>query len=160
MSYGINFERSIGPILLFEGGYVNDPDDPGGETRYGISKRVFPKEDIKELTILRAIELYYENYYIRYNLSMIANAEKVLNILDYAINAGGSRAIRTAQQIVGADIDGVLGQQTAYLVNNDANFVPKYKHARKVYYEYLADKRPRMKKFLKGWLRRVDKLEL
>ena len=48
------FDEIIEVVLKHEGGYVNDPDDPGGETKYGISKKAYPDEDIKELTIERA----------------------------------------------------------------------------------------------------------
>tara|TARA_Y100001951_G_C11296045_1_gene275706 strand:+ start:4160 stop:4333 length:174 start_codon:yes stop_codon:yes gene_type:complete len=49
-----NFDASLEHVLLFEGGYVNDPRDPGGETRFGISKRSYPREDIRGMTRERA----------------------------------------------------------------------------------------------------------
>jgi len=54
-----------------EGGYVNDPNDPGGETNYGISKRSHPDEDIKNMTLARAIELYREHYWDFYGLDRL-----------------------------------------------------------------------------------------
>ncbi|MBI5843910.1 MAG: hypothetical protein HZB23_04475 [Deltaproteobacteria bacterium] len=48
--------------MAHEGGYVNDPADPGGETRFGISRRAYPNEDIKALTRERAAEIYYRDY--------------------------------------------------------------------------------------------------
>lgn len=51
-----------------EGGYVNDPRDPGGETKYGIAKRSHPKEDIKNLTIEQAITIYNKEYWVAYNI--------------------------------------------------------------------------------------------
>lgn len=158
-----NFDRCIGPVILLEGGLVNDPDDPGRMTRYGVSQRVFPHEDIEHLTLPRAIEIYYNHYFKRYGIDRISDAEKALNIFDYAVNAGGRRAIRTAQQIVGFSgkwRDGILGPHTAEAIDERQNFVRDYKHARIVFYEYIANKYPRKKKFLWGWLRRVSKLEL
>ncbi|KWT77357.1 glycosyl hydrolase 108 family protein [Candidatus Magnetominusculus xianensis] len=52
-------------VLDAEGGYVNDPDDPGGETKYGISKRAYPSLDIKSLTIEDAKRLYRRDYWGR-----------------------------------------------------------------------------------------------
>lgn len=57
------FDKAFEYILNWEGGYSNDPNDPGGETKYGISKRAFPDEDIKNLTKERAKEIYEEKYW-------------------------------------------------------------------------------------------------
>ncbi len=61
------FEHAITITLQHEGGYVNDPADPGGETRYGISKRAFPKVDIANLTINKAKAIYKAFYWERQN---------------------------------------------------------------------------------------------
>ncbi|MBI5885317.1 MAG: hypothetical protein HZB85_01890 [Deltaproteobacteria bacterium] len=58
-----NFERSIAFILRHEGGYVNDPRDPGGETNFGISKRAYPYLDIKGLTVEDAKIIYKKDYW-------------------------------------------------------------------------------------------------
>ena len=60
----VMFDLIMNIILKHEGGYVNDPDDLGGETKYGISKRSFPSIDIKNLTKSEAIELYRQNYFV------------------------------------------------------------------------------------------------
>ena len=62
------FDKIIEVVLEHEGGYVNDPDDAGGETRYGISKRAYPDENIKELTVDRAKELYKRDYWDRFRV--------------------------------------------------------------------------------------------
>lgn len=75
-------------------GYVNDPNDPGGETKYGISKRAYPLEDIKNLTLGRALTLYYRDYWY------VARSESFpLNVcvLDCAVNNG----TKTAKQFLG-----------------------------------------------------------
>ena len=60
-----SFNIALGFVLRHEGGYVNDPADPGGETNFGISKRYHPREDIKNMTAKRAGEIYLEEYWIR-----------------------------------------------------------------------------------------------
>src|SRR5690349_15926724 len=60
------FKRGLEFVLQHEGGYVNDPNDPGGETRWGISKIAHPKEDIKNLTKERAAEIYFHEYWLPY----------------------------------------------------------------------------------------------
>lgn len=93
------FQRCMKIILEFEcrrkkdgtldDGYVNDPHDPGGETKYGISKRAYPKEDIKNLTLGRALELYYTDYWY-----VAAGLDWPLNLcaFDAAVNQGTKRA--------------------------------------------------------------------
>lgn len=74
-----------------EGGYVNDPDDPGGETKWGISKRQFPNEDIANLTPERAAELYYNNYWIPTNSSNIPEPMRTC-VFDTSVLCGVGRA--------------------------------------------------------------------
>ena len=79
-------------------GYINDPNDPGGETKYGISQRAYPKEDIKNLTLPRALELYYNDYwYVSSSLGFPLN----LCVFDCAVNNG----TKTAKQFL-AVVDG------------------------------------------------------
>ena len=60
----MTFDILVKKVLKHEGGYVNDPSDPGGETKYGISKRAFPDLDIKNLTEEQAILIYYDEYWL------------------------------------------------------------------------------------------------
>ena len=60
----MKFKDLIDGVLVREGGYVDHPSDPGGETKYGIAKRSHPKEDIKNLTKERAAEIYEKDYWI------------------------------------------------------------------------------------------------
>ena len=60
----MNFEEIIDHVIDHEGGYVNDPKDLGGETKYGISKRWYPEINIKDLTIDDAKNIYYEDYWV------------------------------------------------------------------------------------------------
>jgi lysozyme family protein len=87
----VSFEKSIAFVLKWEGGYVNDPSDRGGETRYGISKRVYPDLDIKNLTKEQAVEIYRKDYWER------SGADKMtwpicLVHFDTAVNCGVGKA--------------------------------------------------------------------
>lgn len=151
------FNNCIEIILKHEGGYVNNPKDSGGETKYGIIKRYFPDLDIKNLTIEDAKSIYYEKYWQPMLLDQINDENIQLEIFDYGINAGIRRAIRTAQQICKIMVDGLMGIQTIQAINTfKADFVYLYKHARRVHYEFLANKYPKNEKFLKGWLNRIE----
>lgn len=154
------FNRCMRVVFRHEGGYVNDPNDLGGETKYGIAKRFFPNEDIKSLTKERSKSLYYHEYWLPMKLAGICNERVILEVFDMGINAGKRRAIRMIQKLIGAKEDGIIGQETIGKINNYNGFLLKdFKHARKIYYEFIADRRPQNKKFLNGWLNRVDNTE-
>ena len=156
MIYSYLFEKCITVVLLHEGGYVNNLSDYGGETKYGIAKRFFPDEDIKNLTIERAKELYYIHYWQPMKLDGIVDPLAVLHIFDMGVNAGKVNAIRMAQRVAGTKPDGVIGSITKSAINSMADFVMKYKQARVEYYMRIAVRRNN-KIFLKGWLNRVSK---
>lgn len=107
MNFDIAFDRLIG----HEGGYVNDPRDPGGETNWGISKRAYPNVDIKNLTQSQAREIYRKDYW---NLMMCDQYDGAIGfqMFDIAVNSGPGTAARLLQRAVGATDDGVIGAQT------------------------------------------------
>lgn len=151
------FEKCMPIILKNEGGYVNHPSDPGGETKYGIAKKFFPNEDIKNLTVERATELYYEHYWLPMNLEGIDEPELLLHVFDMGINAGTRRSIKMLQKLVDTVADGIMGPKTKTAVNEQSPLVEKFKEARREYYTSLAERKPSLKVFLKGWLSRVDR---
>lgn len=79
-------------VLQMEGGYVNHPDDPGGETKYGISKRSYPNLDIKNLTESEAIAIYYEDFWVPVT-QVVADLKLRMMVFDSAVNHGFSRAL-------------------------------------------------------------------
>lgn len=100
------------PLLLeFEGGYVNDLRDPGGETKYGISKRAYPNENIKDLTIERAYELYKRDYWDPLLIDQIPPKVR-FPLFDTAVNSGVRQAVRLLQKTVGTTQDGIIGPKT------------------------------------------------
>lgn len=101
------FDITIG----FEGGYVNDPNDAGGETKYGISKRAYPNLDIKNLTIEQAKEIYHRDYWERCKCDFIPDALSIA-LFDFAVNSGVKRAVRYLQRALDITVDGVIGNQT------------------------------------------------
>ena len=151
-----NFDRIIAIIFKREGGYVNDTDDSGGETNFGISKRAYQNEDIKNMTIERAKEIYYQDYWKPLNLHLLNSVFLAIHVFDMAVNSGRKTAVKMLQRIVKSDVDGTIGINTARSANNAVGVVENYIIARKNYYKNLVIKRPKNAKFLKGWLNRVD----
>lgn len=124
-------------VFKWEGGYVNDPIDPGGETNYGISKRSYPNIDIKNLTKQAAQMIYQTDYWNAINGDSLDPA-LACAALDTAINMGVGRA-----------------KQFLAKTSEWAQFI----QLRKDYYNGLVASKPAMSKYLKGWLNRVNDLE-
>ena len=155
------FDRCINIILRNEGGYVNHPLDPGGETNFGIAKRFYPDLDIKNLTKEQAIEIYRRDYWRPMALDKINNPELVLQIFDMGINAGIRTAIKIIQRIVATTEDGDCGPITTGLINRSlVDLAERYKDERKKYYCSLCRKNPSQAVFLDGWFNRVDHTKL
>ena len=156
MSYTDIFMKCIEVILKNEGGYVNNQFDPGGETNMGICKRNYPNLDIKNLTRNHAIEIYFIDYWSKMNLLELINELTILHIFDMGVNTGIRTAIKIAQRIVGAKVDGYIGNESESKINAFAGFLETYKQERKKYYFALARRKPELQVFLSGWLNRID----
>lgn len=147
------FEDAIGTVLKNEGGYVNNPADPGGETKYGISKRSYPNVDIKNLTEDEAKEIYKRDFW---KFDGIDSQEVATKIFDAMVNMG-SRAIKFAQQLVGTVVDGKYGAKTEAAINaqDPVEFLKAYRDKMEQFYRNLVLADPSKAQFLKGWLRRA-----
>jgi lysozyme family protein len=107
----MTFDQAIKFVLRFEGGYANDPDDPGGETNFGLSKKTYPNLDIKALTE-EAAKLFYRNdYWVKMRCDELPKDLRLM-VFDCAVNQGISRATRMLQGAVGAKQDGLMGPIT------------------------------------------------
>lgn len=102
----ISFDEAFTRLLGHEGGYSNDPKDPGGETNWGISKRSYPQLDIKNLTKDQAMSIYYQDFWTPLK---DANPAIKFQVFDFAVNSGIQTAIRKLQQVVGVADDGHWG---------------------------------------------------
>lgn len=102
----MDFSRAVEFVLDEEGGYSNDPQDPGGETKFGISKRAYPNLDIANLTRDQAIAIYQRDYWDR--LPTLPGRLQFL-VFDFAVNAGIRRAVQTLQSAIGVSPDGYFG---------------------------------------------------
>ena len=101
MDFNAAFDRLIG----HEGGYVNHPSDPGGETKYGISRRSYPGEDIAGLTLERAKLIYARDFWGPAGCDVVPDAAK-FELFDMAVNSGVKAAVRNLQRAVGETDDG------------------------------------------------------
>lgn len=148
-----DFARCLELIFRHEGGAVNDPRDPGGKTKYGISQRAYPNEDIANLTKERATELYRRDYW-----RLIHGDELpfplAVSVLDAAVNSGVRRSIQWLQNALHIPCDGKIGPQTISAATscNLAGTAQRYADIR---LDFL-QRDPRWPTFGKGWTRRVQ----
>lgn len=151
------FLKAIDGILDREGGYVNDPSDRGGETKYGISKRSYPFLDIADLTRQDAIDIYCEDFWVPLCADQIVK-QIVANVLfDFAVNTGRRRSIKLIQQITCVPIDGMIGPITIGAINSadGEKLAMQYTLQRIQFYSTLASSRKSQRKFLTGWIKRA-----
>ena len=105
------FAEALEFLLAREGGYVNHPDDPGGETNLGISRRSYPNENIRSMTRERAAFLYHRDYWIPNRCGEMPRWI-ALPLFDFAVNAPARSARIALQRVVGAKPDGSLGPKS------------------------------------------------
>ena len=150
-----NFPKIVSETLQQEGGYVNDPQDPGGETNMGISKRAYPDVDIKNLTKAQAIDIYHRDYWNKVKGDDLPSGLDMV-VFDSAVNSGISKATKWLQNALGVPVDGVLGPQTmkALVGKNTGPLIDTYLDTRLAFLKQL----PTWGRYKKGWSRRVSEL--
>lgn len=148
----MDFDAAFHRLIGHEGGYVNDPRDPGGETKYGISKRSYPGEDIAGMTLERAKAIYARDYWRPAGCDSVPGAVK-FDLFDLAVNSGVRVAIKTLQRAVGETDDGILGPRTLQAVQSmpEGRILARFNGHR---LEMMAGL-PTWPSFGRGWARRI-----
>ena len=171
-------------IVHREGGYVNDPDDPGGATNFGVTIHTMRRlgfdldgdgdidvDDVKMLTRHQAVDIFIEHYFNRPRIHQLPD-QLHATVFDMYVNAGAN-AVKILQRLIrqmgyDIDVDGAIGPQTTKLTQeafNEGpdNFVDAYGVARRNYYFRIADRRPASRKFAQrrdggkgGWIKRAE----
>jgi lysozyme family protein len=177
-------ESIAAEIVRREGGYVNDPDDPGGATNHGVTIHTMRRlradltgdgridvADVKALSPGKAVEIYIRHYYQEPKINLLP-APLQASVFDMQVNAGAN-AIRILQRLAGAfgfplKDDGVIGPMTARAVQSAMaaapdHLVDAYGIARRNYYYRIGDQRPASRKYARardggkgGWIRRAE----
>jgi lysozyme family protein len=150
----VNYDEAFTALIGHEGGYVNDQRDPGGETKYGISKRAYPDVDIASLTIEQAKAIYKRDYWDRARCDELPPAV-AFQVFDTAVNSGIGQAIRFLQRAVGVADDGQVGPLTINAVRrvDPEIVVARFNGQRLDFMTRLST----WDVFGKGWARRVAK---
>jgi lysozyme family protein len=187
LSANDSFNLGIAFVLKHEGGFVDDPDDPGGATNLGISLRWLRAvgedlgdidgdgdvdvDDIRALTPDKARALYFEKFWMEPGVDQLPGPVAVA-AFDFAVNAGPRQAVKCLQEAHNAlcspalACDGALGPKTTraveafcYRPHGAERLVDKYLFRRIGFYQDLVGKKPQFLKYLRGWNNRVLALE-
>jgi lysozyme family protein len=150
-------------VMEYEGGYVNHPNDPGGETYKGISRRAHPnwkgwqlidqKKPVPEQLVQ---EFYYNNYWLRLRSDEMPYPVGEY-LFDFGVNAGISRAVITVQRALNIKADGVLGPVTigAIQKQDPQKLMYELLKDRVGYYTTITMQNSRFQVFFLGWIRRT-----
>jgi len=155
-----NFNEIIEKVLEHEGGYVNDPTDLGGETKYGITKRFYPDVDIKNLTTEQAKEIYKKDYWDKNKVESLP--QNLWHIyFDMCVNMGKRTAVKVLQKAANnrgkdLEVDGGLGPKTIEALNGVE--LDRVRAFRVKYYVDLITAKPEQEKFYLGWFRRATEV--
>lgn len=162
-------DAALAFTLKWEGGYVNDPDDPGGATNQGITQHTYDQwrvrhrqgfKPVKDIGEAEVKAIYDKLYWQEAGCGKLCGRVAIAHF-DAAVNVGPSQAIKFLQRASGTRDDGVFGPLTLKAV--EAAEEPKLFHRlleeRREFYRNLVKRKPKMGKFLNGWLNRVDALE-
>ena len=163
-----NYEECLKMILHHEGGYVNHPKDPGGETNLGVTKRVYAEwcmkegynvKDMKDLEVKDVAPIYRKNYWDRIKADELPSGLD-LCVFDFGVNAGTGRSAKYLQTLIGTVADGGIGPNTLRALDEFISSqehgvkdtILKFQAERQNYYESLST----FDTFGKGWTRRVE----
>jgi len=171
-------------IVAREGGFVDDPDDPGGATKYGVTGDTMRRlgldltkdgridtDDLRVLTRARAVSIFVEHYFRRPRIDRLPAALHA-TVFDMYVNAGAN-AVKILQRLLGdmripVAVDGVIGPETIAAAGQAIaaapdHLVDAYGIARRNYYYDLADRRPASRKYARrrdggkgGWIKRAE----
>ncbi|MCK9429629.1 MAG: N-acetylmuramidase [Candidatus Omnitrophica bacterium] len=152
------FEIFFNRLMGYEGGLGNDPDDHGGQTKYGISHKSYPYLDIAKLNLERAKEIYWNDYYKPLKIDNFINDRIAWQLFDFGVNAGIGTSAKMLQKILKTTQDGIIGKITLEKVNLWNGKYPLYIHfisERIKFYYKITDNDPTQMKFFKGWMFRI-----
>ena len=148
----MTFDQCFTKLIGHEGGYVNDPRDKGGETKYGISKRAYPALDIADLTLDDAKAIYKRDYWDRAQCDRL-HPDLAFQVFDGAVNSGIGNSIRWLQEAAGVAVDGVVGPLTVRKVGDmePSAIIARYNGVRLKFMASLSS----WDVFGRGWARRI-----
>lgn len=166
-----NFKNALQVVLKHEGGFTNDPQDPGGPTNLGLTfsdmvEMGLPQttEQIKSLTPESAAPIYYKLYWQPMRLDDVQNDMLALCIFDQCVLSGRGGATRAIQSVACPnEIDGVIGPKTIQAINSypdQGSIAYHFLDAMDAHYRAIVASNGSLSKFLPGWINRLNDLRV
>ena len=155
-------------IKSWEGGFANDPDDKGGPTNKGVTLATFrgvygrskTVEDLKRMTDEQWEHIFRTKFWDRWQADQIKDINVAFLLVQW-VWGSGAYGIRIPQRLLGVEVDGIVGPKTLAAVNarNGRDLFDLLKKEKAAYFERICVNTPTNRKFLKGWLRRLDSMK-
>jgi len=155
-----DWEKAIEFVLRMEGGSAveNDPNDPGGLTKFGISQKAYPSLDIKNLTVDQAKDIYKRDYWQVCRCDELPSGFSIA-VFDTAVNQGTGKAKRLLQISLDVPVDGVIGDKTISTAFKAApSLLKKFMAHRLAEYARIIAANPKLLVFAVNWSYRVIRL--
>ena len=163
------FDKAFELTIGHEGGYVNDPKDRGGETKFGISKRSYPNVDIKNLTIDDAKKIYYNDFWKTTSMNLDNIPDDIaIELFDTGVNIGMpsvrkmlQRALnllnRVETRFADLKVDGLIGQNTmkAVSLTNEKELLKVLNGLQFMWYYNIVENDHTQERFFAGWVKRT-----
>lgn len=139
-------------------GYVNDPLDTGGETKFGIAQN-HTKKRVIDMTLEDAMVHYFNNYWLASNCNEMPAALAIIHF-DGCVNHGVKQAGKFLQRAIDIEADGIVGARTlAKVYNNDISMlINNIADQRESFYRRIVERNPSQQRFLKGWMTRITEI--
>jgi lysozyme family protein len=154
-----DFTQAVQKTLIHEGGFVNNPHDSGGATKYGITQADMPGVNIKNLTQEQAVA-YYQEHYWKPLYSQINDQPLAEKLFDMGVLAGVKTAVRVLQLTMQSETaivpDGEFGEQTLADVNQETDLLPRYRTMLIQHFINIVNNKPEDGVFVQGWINRVN----
>jgi lysozyme family protein len=154
-----DFNAAVAKTLVHEGGYVNNPNDSGGPTKYGITQKDMPQFDIETITTEQATTYYLEHYW-KDLYSQISDQSVAEKLFDMGVLFGVKTAVRMLQITMSHDLnivsDGDFGEETLAAVNQETNLLPAYRSTLISHIMNIVTNNPKDGVFINGWVARIN----
>jgi lysozyme family protein len=156
-----DFKIAVLKTLKNEGGYVNDPADPGGATNFGIIQADMPGVDMQTITQDQAVQ-YYAQHYWKPLYSQIEDQSVADKLFDMGVLFGVGTAVKNLQQALTSGftitVDGIFGAETLSAINqaDGPSLLTAYKTLLITHIFAIATAKPQTRKFLTGWGKRIN----
>ena len=172
-----SFDRTIIKVFKHEGGFVNNPSDPGGATKFGITHKTLASwrneevsfRDVVRMERKEAKEIYRSLYWDKMRLDEINDEKVAAAIMDMGVNSGCRQGVKILQRavnsvgsyklgsrFVGLKVDGLIGRNTLRETNrvNSTLLLPAFFLERSKFYVDICRRRRASRGFLYAWIRR------